>query len=334
MIVHNYIKMEEYRPIKNYESTYAVSNMGNIKNITTGLILKPSFDCRGYLHVNLYCNKKQKNYRIHRLVAKAFLGNNNNHPQVDHINNIKTDNRVENLRWVSNGENQRNRPKRNGCSSEFLGVSFDKKHNKYLAQITINYKTKNLGLFETEEEAHEAWKSKVIEHGLTEFYSSVFDLKTSNNTIQMEEQQNEKMPIFYESLEVEGENITITVNEVQKEQPEPKKRGRKPSAKVLSEEEKKEQMKGYYDANKEHRLKYKQAVRGTTKAPNNQATLSIEWLPKMILGEKRKVANLDYINYDRAKRTLTITQPTEELLNIIRLSGVVINETVSGVEEC
>jgi len=43
---------------------------------------------------------------------------------------------------------------------------------------------------------------------------------------------------------------------------------------------------------------------------------------------------LDYINYDRAKRTLTITQPTEELLNIIRLSGVVINETVSGVEEC
>jgi len=148
------------------------------------------------------------------------------------------------------------------------------------------------------------------------------------------EQQHEKMPLFVEALEVDGENITISVCDAPKEQTEPKKRGRKPSGKVISEEEKKEQMKAYYDANKEHRLKYKQAQRGTTKIPSNQATMTTEWLTKMIdNGGKKKVANLDWLNYDRAKRTLTITQPTEELLNIIRLSGVVINETVSGGEE-
>lgn len=148
----------------------------------------------------------------------------------------------------------------------------------------------------------------------------------------MDEQQP-KMPIFYESLECDGENVTISVTDVPKEQPEPKKRGRKPTGKVVSEDDKKSQQKEYYEANKLHRLQYKQAVRGTTKALSNQASLSIDWLPKMVQGEKRKVANLDYLNYDRCKRTLTITQPTEELLNLIRLTGIHINETVTGNEE-
>ena len=149
----------------------------------------------------------------------------------------------------------------------------------------------------------------------------------------MEHEQVEKMPVFVEAIEVEDGNVTLTVTDVPKEQPEPKKRGRKPTGKVISEDEKKDQQKGYYEANKLHRLQYKQAVRGTTKALSNQASLSIEWLPKMIDGPKRKVANLDYLNYDRCKRTLTITQPTEELLNLIRLTGIHINETVTGVEE-
>ena len=144
----------------------------------------------------------------------------------------------------------------------------------------------------------------------------------------------EKMPVFVEALEVEGENITITVSDAPKEQQEPKKRGRKPSGKVISEEEKKEQMNSYYEANKEHRLKYKQAQRGKTKVPSNQATMTTEWLTKMIdNGGKKKVANLDWLNYDRCKRTLTITQPSEELLNLIRLTGIHINESVNGVEE-
>jgi len=147
----------------------------------------------------------------------------------------------------------------------------------------------------------------------------------------MEHEQVEKMPVFVEAIECDGENVTMTVTDAPK--PETKKRGRKPSGKVVSEDEKKEQQKEYYEANKLHRLQYKQAVRGTTKALSNQASLSIEWLPKMVQGEKRKVANLDYINYDKCKRTLTITQPTEELLNIIRLTGIYINETITGEEE-
>ena len=328
---------EEWRPIKNYESTYAVSNIGNVKNIKTGRILKQQHNngC-GYLQVMLSYDGNKKLYSIHRLVAESFLDNINNHPQVDHINNIKTDNRVENLRWVSRSENNRNKPKSSNRSSKFLGVFFHQSRNKYVANLTINGKNKYLGCFKTEEEAHEAWKSKVIELGLSEFYASEMNLKTSVNNIQMDKQEMDEqppMPNFVEAIEVEDGNVTISVTDVPKEQTEPKKRGRKKGDKVLSEDEKKSQQKEYYEANKLHRLQYKQAVRGTTKALSNQASLSIEWLPKMVQGEKRKVANLDYLNYDRCKRTLTITQPTEELLNLIRLTGIHINENVTGVEE-
>lgn len=96
-------KMEEWRDIKNYEG-YQVSNLGRVRSLNynhTGEIhiIKP-FKIE-YLGLNLWKNKKRKYYLVHRLVAEAFIPNPDNLPCVNHIDECKTNNRVENLEWCS-----------------------------------------------------------------------------------------------------------------------------------------------------------------------------------------------------------------------------------------
>lgn len=100
---------EIWKDIKDYEGIYQVSNNGNIKNIIRNKYLKPRLDAYGYLRVILYKKGTHyKNFQVHRLVAQAFIPNLENKPQVDHINTIRTDNKVENLRWVTYKENNLN----------------------------------------------------------------------------------------------------------------------------------------------------------------------------------------------------------------------------------
>jgi hypothetical protein len=85
---------------------YEVSNDGMVRNKETKKILKGSYDKDGYIHVCLRLGlEKYKTPSIHRLVAQTFLDNKNNLPCVNHINEIKTDNRVENLEWCTNEYN-------------------------------------------------------------------------------------------------------------------------------------------------------------------------------------------------------------------------------------
>ena len=85
---------EEYKSIVDFEN-YEVSNFGNVRNIKTGRILKPSIDSHGYYKVSLCKDKKQTTKKIHQLVANAFIENPENKSCVDHIDGNNLNNNVE-----------------------------------------------------------------------------------------------------------------------------------------------------------------------------------------------------------------------------------------------
>ena len=116
----------------------------------------------GYYQVII--NGKIKKW--HRLVFEYFNGEIPSGLQVDHINNIRTDNRISNLQLLSNKENARYRKKQCNNTSGLVGASYDKRTKKWQAQININGKDKYLGRFETAEEAHQAYlQAKIKYHG-------------------------------------------------------------------------------------------------------------------------------------------------------------------------
>ena len=159
--------MEEFRDIPGYEGLYQVSNLGNVKSLLKEInhfrggdrimkerILKPGIGNNGYYVVGLSKKGKPKTFTIHKLVAIVFLNHipNGYKLVIDHINNIKTDNRVENLRVVTNRENVFK--KQGDYSSQYKGVSFNKTNKKWVTQILINGKSKYLGSFTNEYDAH------------------------------------------------------------------------------------------------------------------------------------------------------------------------------------
>lgn len=91
--------IEIWKDIKDYEGLYQVSNYGRVRSLKTYMILKPRKSNSGYFRVGLSKKGKHKWFLIHRLVATAFLSNPLNLPQVNHKDENKTNNKLENLEW-------------------------------------------------------------------------------------------------------------------------------------------------------------------------------------------------------------------------------------------
>lgn len=158
--MENNLYMEEFRTIPGFEN-YKISNNGVLFNLKKNKIVNGFIDKNGYSRYHISNGKKTKCTGVHVFVAMAFLGHkiSGNTIVVDHINNDKTDNRVENLQLITNRENASKDKK--GYSSIYVGVSFYKSRNKWKAGITINNKVKSLGYHRCETKAHLAYQKEL-----------------------------------------------------------------------------------------------------------------------------------------------------------------------------
>lgn len=118
--------IEIFKDIEGYEGLYQISNYGNVKSLNfnrTGKekILKPTKNSDGYLQICLHKQGIKKHY-IHRLVAQAFIENPNNLPQVNHKDEDKTNNYIENLEWCERKYNINYGTRTDKCSKQVLCV--------------------------------------------------------------------------------------------------------------------------------------------------------------------------------------------------------------------
>ena len=125
------------------------------------LVRQMGNNSRGYLKVRI----ADKCFRVHRLVAQALLPDWDDSLQVDHINGLRDDNRVSNLRMVSNQQNSRacRRPT-TGATSKFRGVSWDTLRGKWEARINVDGRSIYIGRFSGEIEAAIAYNGSAIIH--------------------------------------------------------------------------------------------------------------------------------------------------------------------------
>tara|TARA_R110000822_G_C15062977_1_gene467672 strand:- start:90 stop:587 length:498 start_codon:yes stop_codon:yes gene_type:complete len=152
---------EIWKNVLGYEGIYKVSNLGKVKSIqkwrgTSTRILKDRFNKKGYNTVVLYKDKKSKQITVHQLVAMSFLNHKPNgmDMQVDHIDEDKKNNKVNNLQILSLSEHSKKTYNNIKSSSKYVGVSWAKHCNKWVSYISINGVRNNLGYFDNEKEAH------------------------------------------------------------------------------------------------------------------------------------------------------------------------------------
>ena len=146
--------------IEGYEDLYKIYENGEVESYKYNKtkILKPCINTHGYKYVILSKNCKIKVHKIHRLLALHFIDNPNEYSEIDHIDINKLNNNLENLRWTTRSINQRNRKNYGKCMQ---GVTKTANGKRFVTRITIDGKTKHLGVFDTELEAHNCF---MIEH--------------------------------------------------------------------------------------------------------------------------------------------------------------------------
>lgn len=189
--------MEEiWKDIVGYKEFYQISNMGNVRSkdryydakylkhnpvvCRKGVKLKPQILKDGYLGVCLYKHGKGKTFSIHKLVASMFIDNILNKPCIDHINGNRTDNRADNLRWVTAKENQNNPITRSrlsdckiGNKHPLYGKKLSKEHVEKIANANRNGKCSipivqlscELNLVKEYPSTNEASRQTGISHG-------------------------------------------------------------------------------------------------------------------------------------------------------------------------
>ena len=166
--------------VEGYEE-YFITTFGRVWSVKSARWMKIT-KLKKYIQIGLYKNGKVTQCYIHRLIAIAFIPNPDGKLCVDHIDEDKQNNNIDNLRWVSNQENSFNTKIRCTNTSGVKGVCFKKNHQKWEALITINGKQTHLGYFNTIEEATYARRTKALEvQGV--YMNSCETLSVGNNSM-------------------------------------------------------------------------------------------------------------------------------------------------------
>ena len=132
---------EIWKDIKGYEGLYQVSSLGRVKRVDTDRILK-TYANKGYHQVQLSKNNIKSNKTIHRLVAQAFIPNPENKPEVNHIDEDKSNNSISNLNWMTSKENSNH-----GTRGIRIGVASGKTRSKavkatnVMSGVTLNFES-------------------------------------------------------------------------------------------------------------------------------------------------------------------------------------------------
>lgn len=159
---------EVWKDIKNYEGLYQVSSLGRVKSLSRTVkhwrggdrVIRERFLSTNIKHdfypcVSLCKNGRVKTYSLHKIIAEEFLNNtDSNGLVVDHIDNDKRNNKLSNLRLISNRENVTRH-------IDSVGVTQNKNTNNWVARIYINGVREYLGTFKTKEEALVIYKDKI-----------------------------------------------------------------------------------------------------------------------------------------------------------------------------
>lgn len=143
-----------WEDIPEYEGLYKINNRGDVINSNRNTTVSPYINHKGYLCIKLSKNNKRRTYGVHQLVAITFL----NHKPcklklvINHKNLNKLDNYVDNLEIISNRENKTKSHLKS--SSKYTGVYYNNINKSWIADISINGKSKYLGSFKNEEDAN------------------------------------------------------------------------------------------------------------------------------------------------------------------------------------
>lgn len=169
------MQSEIWKDITGFEGMYQVSDLGGVKTLgrtylhqgirqgwwKEGLLTGKS-NGKGYMHVVLRREGRSYRFAVHRLVMAAFVGAPCQGVEVDHTNGIKEDNRLCNLRYCTRIDNMRagNHIRKNK-SSRYVGVRWHKASGRWQSSVTDRGRQFYIGLFSTEDEAHQAYTKKV-----------------------------------------------------------------------------------------------------------------------------------------------------------------------------
>lgn len=137
------------KDIKNYEGLYAITSCGKVWSYKRKKFLKPRNTGKGYLQVDLCKNSVIKHYKVHRLVAEAYIPNPENKPCVNHIDENKSNNALQNLEWLTHKENNNygthNKRVAKSLSKKIICIETGKKFNSLTeAAKAINRSTGNI----------------------------------------------------------------------------------------------------------------------------------------------------------------------------------------------